>query len=402
MSEPSDPAVLVAGGGVAALEAVLALQELVPGRPRITVLSPERRFEYTPLAVAEPFDLGSAHRFELDALLGDRGVAILGDALASVDAGAGAIATAAGRHLRYDALLVAVGARRRSALPGAITFSGPRAASDMRRLLRGAAAGNPRRLAFAVPAGITWSLPAYELALMTSAHLAELGTEAEIALVTPEPRPLDPFGARPSRAVEEMLQLRGIAFHSATPLRVEPSRLLLAEGGSIAADAVVALPKLVAPEIPGLPRDEAGFVPVDAHGRAAGLAGVYAAGDVTSFPLKQGGIASQQADAAAEAIAADLGAELEPAPFRPVLRGLLLTGRAPRYLRAEVLRGRAARSTAEEEAIWWPPAKIAGRRLGPFLALQGVPGGPPPDALALELEASPEAAGDGPQPEPGS
>jgi hypothetical protein len=73
-----------------------------------------------------------------------------------------------------------------------------------------------------------------------------------------------------------------------------------------------------------------------------------------------------------------------------VLRGLLLTGRAPRYLRAEVLSGRASRSSVEEEAIWWPPAKIAGRRLGPFLALQGMSGGAPPDAVALELEAADE------------
>ena len=136
------------------------------------------------------------------------------------------------------------------------------------------------------------------------------------------------------------------------------------------------------------------YIPVDRVSRTT-APGIYAAGDVTSYPLKQGGIATQQADAAAEAIAAELGEDLSPTPFQPVLRGLLLTGRAPRYLRAEVLGGRATRSSAEAEAIWWPPAKIAGRRLGPFLALQGVSGGPPPEAVALELDGSDSDAEDG-------
>jgi sulfide:quinone oxidoreductase len=87
---------------------------------------------------------------------------------------------------------------------------------------------------------------------------------------------------------------------------------------------------------------------------------------MTQFPLKQGGIASQQADAAAAAIAARSGAPVEPTPFRPVLRGLLLTGMAPRYLRAEA----GTRPGLDIEPLWWPPAKIVGRYLTPFLAAE--------------------------------
>lgn len=393
MSERCGARVLVAGGGVAALEAVLTLQELAPGALEIALLAPNRHFEYTPLSVAEPFDLGRAHRFALAEILAQRGVETIADSLAAVEPERRRVRTAAGLTLPYRALLVATGAGRRGALPGAIAFSGARTAPDLRRLLREAESGELARLAFAVPPGVTWSLPAYELALMSSADLAAKGAGVEIAIVTPEPRPVDAFGARASAAVAEMLELRGIDFHSARARRFEAGELALEQGPPIAADAVVALPRLLAPRLAGLPADEEGFVPVDEHGRVRGLAGVYAAGDATDFPLKQGGIAAQQADAAAEAIAAELGGDLEPAPFRPVLRGLLLTGRAPRYLRAEVLAGGASRSSAAEEAIWWPPAKIAGRRLGPFLALQGVPGGAPPDAVALELEAVDEEAG---------
>jgi sulfide:quinone oxidoreductase len=129
---------------------------------------------------------------------------------------------------------------------------------------------------------------------------------------------------------------------------------------------VVALPRLYVPPIDGVPQTDEGFVPVDAHCRVAGLSRVWAAGDVTSFPVKQGGLAAQQADAAASAIAALAGAEVEPQPFRPVLRGALLTGHAPLYLRADPVGGSDSR--AAPAALWWPPSKIAGRLLAPYLA----------------------------------
>jgi sulfide:quinone oxidoreductase len=94
---------------------------------------------------------------------------------------------------------------------------------------------------------------------------------------------------------------------------------------------------------------------------------VYAAGDATQFRPKQGGLAAQQADAVAAAIATDLGADTEPMPFRPVLRGLLLTGLTPRYLRSDPASGS---SLVDTEPLWWPPAKIVGRYLAPFLATQ--------------------------------
>ena len=95
-----------------------------------------------------------------------------------------------------------------------------------------------------------------------------------------------------------------------------------------------------------------------------GVPDVYAAGDITAFPIKQGGLACQQADAAAEHIAARAGATLDPAPFTPVLRGMLLTERWSRFLRREVEADDAA---VAGRALWWPPAKIAGRELAGYL-----------------------------------
>jgi hypothetical protein len=146
----------------------------------------------------------------------------------------------------------------------------------------------------------------------------------------------------------------------------------------VSADRAVAHSRLVGPAIAGLPHDDDGFVPVDAHGAVADVADVYAAGDVTAFPLKQGGLAAQQADAVAEAIAAALGADVTPRPFEPIVRGLLMTGREPLYLRSDGARGtahRLAQAAVSSRALWWPPAKVAGRHLAPLLSPSEPAGG---------------------------
>jgi sulfide:quinone oxidoreductase len=103
---------------------------------------------------------------------------------------------------------------------------------------------------------------------------------------------------------------------------------VLAGGLRIEVDRVVTLPVPVGPSIQGLPEDGGGFIPVDDHARVIGLEGVYAAGDVTDAALKQGGLAAQQALAAAEAIAARHGADVDPRPYRLVVRSALFSSGA--------------------------------------------------------------------------
>jgi hypothetical protein len=128
-----------------------------------------------------------------------------------------------------------------------------------------------------------------------------------------------------------------------------------------------------------------------------GATDVYAAGDATAFPLKQGGLATQQADAAAEAIAAAAGASVKPRPFEPVVRGLLFTGETSLYLRSDGTDGtvhRLAHAAVSTNALWWPPGKVAGRYVASLLA-PDVPVGPGGGQLH-DLRASPDAA----RPEP--
>src|SRR5215207_5615165 len=186
--------VLIAGGGVAALETALALRALAEERVSVELLGSEPHFWYRPLSVAEPFALGEALRFELSELAPKAGACFsLGDLL-GVDAERREAHTSVG-DLPYDVLLVACGAVPDVAVKGALTFRGPADTDRMRRLLEEISAGAVRRIAFVVPSGSVWSLPIYELALMTAAYLAARQIEGvELMLVTPEGEPLQLFG----------------------------------------------------------------------------------------------------------------------------------------------------------------------------------------------------------------
>jgi sulfide:quinone oxidoreductase len=359
--------VLIAGGGVAALEATLALRALAPGLVDIELVAPEDDFVYRPLAVAEPFLAGEVRRFPLRRLAEAAGASLRRGIVMGVEPGRRVVQTAEGEELPYDALLLALGARPLEAVPGALSFRGPADDPGLSELLEEALDGEIRRIVFAVPAGSTWPLPLYELALLTETFLIDRGAmTVDIGLVTPEEGPLALFGTVASAAIGELLEARKIELRTkSTPLGFEDGVLHVKPAATIEADRVVALPRLAGPALAGVPSDANGFVPTDEHGRVGSEIDIYAAGDLTQFPLKQGGIATQQADAAAAAIAAQAGAQIEPERFRPVLRGLLLTGMVPRYLRAEA---GTARSEVDTEPLWWPPAKIVGRHLAPFLA----------------------------------
>jgi sulfide:quinone oxidoreductase len=359
--------VLIAGGGVAALEAALALRE--EDRVSVELIAPDSEFTYRPLAVAEPFRVADVRSFPLKVLVEKAGAELRRGALVSVDPDRHVVRTGEGDELSYDVLLLALGARPRAVVTNALTFRGPGDGPALRALLDDALAGDVRHLSFALPAGVAWPLPLYELALLTYTHLTDAGAmDIRLTLVTPEDAPLGLFGEQASDAVRELLEMRGIeVLTGTTPVAFEGGVLRLAPDDRLETDRVVAMPRLEGSPPSGIPHNGEGFVPVDDHGRVIGLDDVFAAGDLTTFPVKQGGIATQQADAAAAAIAAQSGAPVDPAPFRPVLKGILLTGVFPRYLRAEV--GKRS-STVDTEPLWWPPAKIVGRHLAPFLAEQ--------------------------------
>jgi sulfide:quinone oxidoreductase len=361
---PERTQLVIVGGGPAALEAILAVQHLTAGRVDITVVCDREDFVYRPVSVAEPFGFAATERFSLARIAADRGFRLRRGVLASVDANRRCVQLADGSELAYGILLLAVGARGVEAVPGALTFRGPQDVQALHDELERLHAGEPLRVAFVAAPETLWTLPLYELALLTARWAGERELALEPWIVTYEHRPLNLFGEEAAAEITELLVDAGVrVWTGAFAESYEQGKVWVSMEGGLPAELAVALPRLVGPRVDGLPCDADGFVPVDAQGRVDGLFDVFAAGDMTTKPLKQGGLAAQQADVAAAAIAESLGADVEATAYRPVLRAMLLTGGRPRYLR----RAAHAEGTVSDEAPWWPPHKIAGRELAPYL-----------------------------------
>jgi sulfide:quinone oxidoreductase len=349
------PHVVIAGGGVGALEGLLALQDLAGDRVHISVLTPARHLTYRAWSVAEPFGSEPARRYDWEHIAHDRGVRWIPDLVEAVRPDVREVDTRDGPPVPYDALLLAVGARPEPALAGAISFAGPRDVLAVREAIEALAPGRPHTIAFVVMAGTAWTLPLYELALMTAEYGRRRGLDLAIEVISSETAPLAVFGAEARAAVRRRLSDAGVRIRSATfATEYADGKLRLEVEGPLDVDLVIALPHLRGTQLSGLPHDSGGFVPVNGYGRVPGLDRVWAVGDMTTRPVKQGGLAAQQADVAAADIASQIaGADIEVHPYEPKLQGMLLTGADPLYLQPVPLAG--------------PQQKVVGAHLGPYL-----------------------------------
>lgn len=371
MSEPPPHRrVVIAGGGVAAVETLLALRAAPRGATLdVTLVAPADRLEYRPLTVLDPFGPAPVHRYPLDEICADRGATLVRDRVERVDGEAREVLTAGGERIAYDALVVATGARRRPPFEQAHTFMAEDDGDGLQWIVRELEDHEIRSVAFVVPDGVCWSLPLYDLAMLT-AHHARTRDLDDVALtvVTHEPHPLAIAEGGASEAVARLLAEADVRVVAGTRVLGWDGRTVALEppdAGPLVVDRLVTLPLLSGPAIEGLPADEDGFVEVDEHLRVPGLPGVYAVGDATTNPIKQGGLASQQADLAAALIARAAGPE---ASDRQRLRAVLLTGERPLYLQATIEGNHCVASSASWDCPWSPPQKIAARYLAPYLA----------------------------------
>jgi sulfide:quinone oxidoreductase len=362
--------VLIAGGGIAGIEAALALHDLAGEQVEVDLRDPRHEFVFRPFAVGEPYGAARVFRYDLRQVAERCEASFHADGIVSVDPGRRLAVTRDGEHLRYDYLVIASGVRMLATVPGAVTFWGVADEGQVGDVITDLRAGSLRRLVLTMPGGRSWALPLYELALLAATEVAKAESlSTRLTVVTPEDAPLELFGVRAGEQMGRLLEERGIEVISgAHPVTFENGRLRIAPGEEIEADAVIGLPRLKGRQIAGIPHDADGFVGVDEHGRVIGPERVFAAGDVTAFPVKQGGIATQQADAVAEAIAAEVGAEVDPRPFDPILRGVLWTGKEPRYLYGRPTGGHGEMSSLGERPQWPPQdGKVIGRYLTSFV-----------------------------------
>src|SRR5215218_1618566 len=150
--------VVIAGGGVAAVELALALADLAAGRVQLTIVAPDPNFELRPLRTAEPFAADHVRRRPLSALAEEVGAELVAERLIRVDPGEHQL-LAGDRTIPYDALVVAVGARRVTAFEKALTFTGDTSTIEHHGLLGGHREGYSQTVRFGGPPGTTWPLP---------------------------------------------------------------------------------------------------------------------------------------------------------------------------------------------------------------------------------------------------
>jgi sulfide:quinone oxidoreductase len=368
-SPPEKLRVIIVGGGVAAIEAALALHALAADHTDVTVIAPNAEFVYRPMTVREPFAYGKAQRYPLAPIVHDAGAQLLSDALAWVDPAGQIVHTEGGEEISYDALVLALGAKAVPLYRHAITIDDRCLDETLHGLIQDIEGGYIHSLAFVAPGRMPWQLPLYEIALMTAGRAYDMQVELEVTIVSPEDAPLAIFGSGASDGVSKLLERAKIKTINSAYAEVPNAGEVVINPGDrrLHVDRVVALPELYGPPARGIPLGQDGFIRVNQYGQVPDVGPIYAAGDATAFAIKHGGLGAQQADVAAQSIAALAGAPVTPEPFNPVIHGMLLTGSKPAYLTAHIAGGHGFSSQITDTPTWSPPMKIAAKYLAPYL-----------------------------------
>lgn len=359
--------VVIVGGGVAALEAAFALQELAGDRTSVRIVARAEEFTYRPLEVREPFAGARAPRYSLAAAARSAGAELVDGEVVRVQPTRRTVVTSTGASLPFDALILCLGAtpvwpheHARRIEPGKLD-------ETLHGFVQDVEGEYIRSAVFIVPERVGWALPTYELLLMTAERAAGMQARLDLTLVTSEPEPLAVFGERSSAAVRARLTEAGVAIMTSALATVPGGKAVevITDGRrtTLQVDSVLAAPELVGPSLAGIPHDEHGFIPVDGFGRVAGTDGVFAAGDATDGAIKQGGVAAQQAEVVARGVARLAGADLEVTAVEPRLHGVLLTGTTPIPLGSE-----PAGAEVLSETSGLALGKIAAPRLSAYLA----------------------------------
>lgn len=362
--------VLIVGSGPGALEACLALSrsEHLPDL-EISLISPQTEFVYRPNVVVEPFGGQEPSRYNVGEIIAGSNTQQWLGTIDRVDPGAKKAWSPEGDEFDFDAIIIATGTEQRADLPEpAITFGGPAAMDEFKALVADVDAGVVHNIVFTAAEGRFWSLPLYELALMTASRAeSQSVSQISVSIITPEHEPLQVFGSENAARVLSLLTQFGVTVQLESAVSLwDGHTLVTADGENHQVDRVFAMPKLFGRAPNGLPRVDDGFVPVDHHQQVLGpdgpLAGIYAVGDVTNFPIKQGGLASEEADVAVAAIEAELAGGPVPAPFSGEIQAILLTAETRMVMRARI--GEDGSESLPTPELDGPEQKIYSRLLG--------------------------------------
>lgn len=336
MTEPRQK-ILIVGGGVAALEACLALRWDRSCDAEVTLLTASRNFTFRALSVLEPFGLSAAPQFAIAEVISDCVSEIVYDELSSIDVDAREATTASGSKLKFDVAIVATGGSPHSKLDSAIIVGAPGWMGRMSIVVAQVDAGLVARIVFVMPEGASWVLPLYELAMFTADRARGRLRDIDVELIIPDANPLAEFGEQASARVVDLLIESGVRLaRNCRVVEYVDDVLTTDDGRTVNTGFVVALPEIRGNRIDGLEHDREGFLPVDGYGLVSGTDCIYAAGDITDFRIKHGGIASQQANIAVQAIVEGHGGDADDRASKFKLEGMLLSPHEPTFMHSVV------------------------------------------------------------------
>ncbi len=285
--------IVILGGGFGGLATANQLRKVLPPEHRIIVVERQSAFHMCSskmrLMVGEIKDLGEQER-ELSGLA-RKGIEWVHGEVLEIDPKERKMRTSQGT-LGGDYLIIALGAEKDgSAIPGfaesAYNLYDSNGALLLYKALQKFDAGRAVVLICRTP----FSCPAapYEAAFLMDSSFRNKGNrqKVEIAIYTPEPRPMPAAGPEMGNAVVSMLKDRDIKYYPQHKLqKIENgSRKIIFEGGEASFDLLVGIPPHIAPEVvrqAGL-TDETGWIPVDLNTLETKYSGVFALGDVTSI-----------------------------------------------------------------------------------------------------------------------
>lgn len=323
--------VVVLGGGVGGLTAAAQLRTVLPASDRIVLV--DRSF------------VSSLGLSRLWVLRGWRvpeqvqvrptpaslpGVAMVTAEVGHVDVGARVVHCGPTGPIRYDALVVALGAALDTvAVPGLARALESGAAAGHFYTLDGAA-GLHRRVeairagrVLVLVAGVPFSCPAapFEAAFLVADQLGEKfsGGAVRIDVFTPDPLPMPVAGPEVGHALIGMMRTKGIGFNGARSVAGIDHEARTAEftdGTTESFDLLVVVPPHASPAATVIPEGSgpAGWIPVDPQTLATSVPDVWAIGDVAALTLPSGRplpkaavFAQAEAEVAAHQVARHLG-----------------------------------------------------------------------------------------------
>ncbi len=324
----SGKTIVILGGGFGGLSTAQQLRKALPSEHRVVVVEKDDSFHLCSLNMrlmaGEITDSTEGDR----ALSGlaSKGIEWVHGEILEIDPAARRVRTSS-TTLEADYLVIALGANKDGGLiPGFAeaaynVYDAPQAAAvhqPLRELKTGRAIVLVCRSPFSCPAA------PYEAAFLMDTTLRNNGNrqQVEVAIYTPEGKPMAGAGPAVGDAVIAMLEERDIKFNPQRKVeRVDAaSRNIIFEDGETSFDLLVGVPPHVAPSVvreAGL-TDETGWIPVEIDTLQTVHPGVYAIGDVTSvkqpnptplFLPKAGVFADEQSRVVAANIAAEIAGE---------------------------------------------------------------------------------------------